>query len=309
MDTLPPEPAVPLATPPASQLLPSGAKLGPVHLVVSDAERARAFWTTYVGLTELPADEEELHLGAGGDELIVLHSGASTPVPSRRTGLYHVAIHLPVRKELARVVARLFALRYPNSPTDHAETEATYFSDPDGNGIELTFETPERGELAIVDGKPVARMADGTLQPGTAALDVSSLLGELAAEDDLGHPMPSSTRIGHVHLHVRDMNDSIHFHQDVIGFGPHLNMASFRMADFSLKTSFIPHALALNTWQGAGALPPPADASGLRHWTLMVPERNAVNEIASRLTEAGFSFIMNEGDSQGRRRSGPYLKR
>jgi catechol 2,3-dioxygenase len=170
----------------------------------------------------------------------------------------------------------------------------TYFSDPDGNGIELTFETPERGELLIVDNQPVARMADGKLQPGSAALDVSSLLDELPAEDDLSQPMPPGTRIGHVHLHVRHLDESIRFYQDIIGFGLHLNMSSFRMADFSLKTSFIPHALAINTWQGAGAPPPPADASGLRHWTLMVPDRDAVNEVASRITDADFVFTRND---------------
>ncbi len=76
MDSLPPEPAVSCATPPASQLLPPDAKLGPVHLAVSDAERAKTFWTNYVGLTELLDDEDNIHLGAGDDELIVLHHGA-----------------------------------------------------------------------------------------------------------------------------------------------------------------------------------------------------------------------------------------
>ena len=81
---------------------------------------------------------------------------------------------------LARVVARLFGLRYPNSPTDHAETMATYFSDPGGNGIELTFETPERGALALGDGRGVAIMADGSTQGPTEPLDVDDLRALLA---------------------------------------------------------------------------------------------------------------------------------
>jgi catechol 2,3-dioxygenase len=277
-------------TPPAPQLLPDETKLGPVHLSVTEGERAKLFWTEYVGLTELPSADGSLRLGAGEDELIVLHPGAASPVRSRHTGLYHVAIHLPARKDLARVVARLFALHHPNSPTDHAETEATYFSDPDGNGIELTFETPERGELTMVGGQPVARMADGSLQDGVAALDVESLLSELSEEEDLRTPMPAGTRIGHVHVHVRDIDEAVHFYEQVLGFGPHLNMEQFRMADFSLKTSFVPHAFAINTWQGAGASPKPEDAAGLRHWTLQIPDEEAVREIEGRLSAADRAF-------------------
>jgi catechol 2,3-dioxygenase len=277
-------------TPPAPQLLPDQTALGPVHLSVTDGEKAKLFWTEYVGLTELLSDDESIHLGAGDTELIVLSPGAETPVRGRHTGLYHVAIHLPTKKELARVVARLFAMRYPNSPTDHAETEATYFSDPDGNGIELTFETPDRGELTIVDGQPVARMADGSLQSGVAALDVESLLSELSPDEDLRARMPAGTRIGHVHVHVRDIDEAMNFYENVLGFGPHLNMEQFRMADFSLKTSFVPHAFAINTWQGIGARPRPEHAAGLRHWTLQVPTNEDIGEIQARLTDAGITY-------------------
>lgn len=277
-------------TPPAAQRLPDGASLGPVHLSVSDGERARQFWTHDVGLSEFPGSDDVIHLGAGDRELIVLHPGATDPVQPRHTGLYHVAIHLPDRKSLARVVARLLSLRYPNSPTDHAETEATYFSDPDGIGIELTFETPGRGELIIEDGKPIARLADGTSQSVTEALDVMSLLAELDTGTDLHEPMPANTRIGHLHLHVRDLRESVRFYEDVIGFGPHLVMDRIRMADFSLKTSFVPHALAINTWQGRGAPSQREGTAGLRFWTLHVPDPAAIDALRSRLDTAGNSW-------------------
>jgi catechol 2,3-dioxygenase len=180
----------------ATQLLPGATRLGAVHIGVTDGERAKAFWTQYVGLTLMAEDENAIRLGAGDRELVVLHPGTSSAVVPRRTGLYHLALHLPARKELARVVARLFALRYPNSPTDHTVTETTYFSDPDGNGIELTFETPERGEFVIVNGRYMARMADGQVREGNAAVDLDSLFGELTDADDLAAPMPAGTRIG-----------------------------------------------------------------------------------------------------------------
>jgi catechol 2,3-dioxygenase len=270
----------------ATQLLPASTRLGAVHIAVTDGERAKAFWTGYVGLTVLAEDATSISLGAGDQELVVLHPGATSPVVPRRTGLYHLALHVPTRKELARVIARLFALRYPNSPTDHTVSETTYLSDPDGNGIELTFETPERGEFVIVNGQYMARMADGTVREGNAAVDLDSLFGELTDADDLAAPMPAGTRIGHVHLHVADLIAADTFYRNLIGFAPFMSMPAIQMADYSLATSTTPHALALNTWQGAGAPPAPEGTSGLRHFTITVPASADVEVIAARLHRA-----------------------
>jgi catechol 2,3-dioxygenase len=275
---------------PATQLLPGATRLGAVHIGVTDGERAMAFWTQYVGLTLLAEDETTIYLGAGDQELVVLHPGASSAVVPRRTGLYHLALHLPTRKDLARVVARLFALRYPNSPTDHTVTETTYLSDPDGNGIELTFETPERGEFVIVNGRYMARMADGQVREGNAAVDLNSLFRELSDTDDLTAPMPEGTRIGHVHLHVADLDAADAFYRNVIGFAPFMTMPSIQMADYGLSTTRAPHALALNTWQGRGALPAPGGASGLRYYTIEVPVTADVDTVAERLRQATWTF-------------------
>lgn len=272
---------------PAPQLLPAATRLGAVHLDVTDGDRARLFWTQYVGLTELSDAPGEITLGVDGEPMIVLHPGASGPVAKRHTGLYHVAIHLPAKKELARVVARLFSQQYPNGPTDHAETMATYFSDPDGNGIELTFETPERGALSLGDGSGVAIMADGSTQGPTEPLDVEDLLSSLASDDDLTAPMPSGTRIGHVHLHVNDLHKARAFYRDLIGMGDLRFTDGWGMADMSLETSFVPHALAFNVWNGPNATPKPEGTSGLRQWTLLVPSADAIDDVEKRLSSAG----------------------
>lgn len=279
---------------PAGQLLPVEAALGVVHLNVTDGERATTFWTEVLGLTLLERGANEVSLGAGERELIVLHPGSTSPVQPRRTGLYHVAIHLPTRKELARAIARLFALRIPNSPTDHTYTEATYLSDPDGNGIELTFETPERGELVTISGKMLARLKDGTLRSGVEALHVEDVLAELDDEDDLMAPMPAGTRVGHVHLHVADLEREFAWYRDIIGFDPMLYMADVRMVDFGLETSRVPHALALNTWQGRGAPPPAPHTSGLRSWTIKVPTRADIDVITARLRHVHAAYEETE---------------
>lgn len=275
---------------PAPQLLPSEARMGAVHLDVTNADRSRLFWTQYVGLTEISDAPGEITLGVDDEPMIVLHPGASGPVARRHTGLYHVAIHLPAKKELARVVARLFSQRYPNSPTDHAETMATYFSDPDGNGIELTFETPERGALSLGDGRGVAIMADGSTQGPTEPLDVDDLLSTLTENDDLAAAMPSGTRIGHVHLHVNDLHEGRAFYRDVIGLGDLRFTDGWGMADMSLETSFVPHALAFNIWNGPSATPKPEGTSGLRHWTILVPTVDDLDSLALRIEASGAAY-------------------
>lgn len=277
-----------LLTPhPAEQLLPDDTRIGAVHLDVTDGENQKLFWTRYIGLTLLSESAETIELGIDGEPLIVLHPGASSPVVPRHTGLYHVAIHVPSQKELARLAARLYGLGWEHSPTDHTETMATYTSDPDGNGIEITFETPERGSLARGEADYAAILADGTVRGGTEALDVDMLLNALEDSDDLQAPMPSGTRIGHVHVHVNDIEAARSFYIEQLGLGDMRWFNKFRMSDFSLNTSYVPHALAINTWNGTTAQPRPEGTAGLREWTLHVNDVSALHQLSERLSDAG----------------------
>lgn len=286
-----------LLTPhPAPQKLPESTELGVVHLDVTDANNSRLFWTQYIGLTEISDTAEGIELGVDGKPLIVLHPGATSPVVPRRNGLYHVAIHVPAQKELARLVARLFSLKWQNSPTDHAETMATYCSDPDGNGIEITFETPERGSLARGETSYAAVMADGTLQSGTEALDMDLLMSALEESDDLLAPMPSGTRIGHVHVHVNDIEAARDFYINQLGLGDMRWFQSFRMSDFSLNTSFVPHAIAINTWNGTSAGPRPEGTAGLREFQFIVDDMKAISELSERLSAAGAVHEIEQSD-------------
>ncbi len=283
-----PTPKYTLLTPHAAeQKLPEAARLGAVHLDVTDSKNSKIFWTQYIGLTLLSETEEKIELGVGSETLIVLYPGASSPVVRRRAGLYHVAIHVPTQKELARLSARLFQLGWQNSPTDHAETMATYTNDPDGNGIELTFETPERGSLARGEADYAAVMADGTIQGGTEALDMDLLMSAQAEDDDLMQPLPEGTRIGHVHMYVNNIEAARDFYVNQLGLGDMRWFQSFRMSDFSLNTSFVPHAIAINTWNGTSAQPRPEGTAGLREWELWMPDESGINELSARLSEAG----------------------
>src|SRR6266566_1386947 len=119
--------------------------MGAVELAVTDGGRALRFYRDYVGLTPQPSPDSAIRLGAGGRELVVLYPDAERPVVPRTSGLYHFAIVVPDRRELARVVARLGHMGWDQYPTDHVMTKANYLWDPDGNGIEIYTESPEDG--------------------------------------------------------------------------------------------------------------------------------------------------------------------
>jgi catechol 2,3-dioxygenase len=255
-----------------------------MHIAVTDASRALPVWRDLVGLTELSHDGGTITLGAGGRPLIVLEPGASRPVVQHTSGLYHVAIHVPTRKELARVTARLVANRYPNSPTDHLVSEAIYLWDLDGNGIEMTFETPWRGEMKSDGDDYYALTADGRRHSGRDAIDVRGLFSELSEKDDLRDPLPAGTRIGHVHLHVADLDKAAAFYgDDGVGFQPLMFNRRVRMGDAGL--GYQPHAIAFNTWAGTGAPQPPPGSAGLRHFTLELPGESDLVALRARLGE------------------------
>src|SRR5690606_24920929 len=125
-------------------VLPLTTTLGPVHIAVTAPAEALAIWQDGVGLARIEQQRHALVRGAGGKPLIVLETGATGPVVQRTIGLYHVAIHVPARVDLAQMAVRALQRNVRISPTDHLVSEAIYLWDFDGNGIEITFETPWR---------------------------------------------------------------------------------------------------------------------------------------------------------------------
>jgi len=261
-----------------------GTRLGPVHLAVTDAERALAVWRDMVGLRVVAQDKDRIALGAGGMPLIILHPGAARPVVENTSGLYHVAIHVPARRDLAVAIARLFAHKFRNSPTDHLVTETTYLWDLDGNGIELTFETPWRGELKSDGDMFYGVDTNGRRHSGRDAVDLDSMFAELKQDEDLNAPLSAGTRVGHVHLHVDNLDKAMGFYADTIGFERQMLNRRFRMGDVNLD--YPPHIMAFNTWAGEGAPQPPPDSAGLRWFTIETPDEASRGAMLDRLAKA-----------------------
>lgn len=242
---------------------------GAVHLDVTDERRSLAFWSGAIGLQVLGRDADTVALGVDEDvELLVLHPGAERPWQRGHSGLYHLAIHLPSEAEFARVLGRLFELGTPNAPTDHIMHWATYLDDPDGIGLELSFETLDRfGRYVDGGGRPMVLDADGRMRGGVEPLDLREVFSYLG-DRDLSRPLPAGTRIGHLHLHVSALEPALAFYED-LGWQRNVDLWGLGMSDMHAGGSF-PHRLALNTWQGPGAPQPPAGTAGLRHAVLNV---------------------------------------
>jgi catechol 2,3-dioxygenase len=267
-------------------------KPGYVHLKVASLEKQLAFYQQALGLHLHWREGNNAGLGAGGADLLRL-----TEIPNGRryrgvTGIYHFAILFPNRYELARAVARLFALRWPNSPTDHILTKTTYLDDIEGNTIELYCESPEDGIFAVEDGEFVARRTDGTPSDGREPLDLDALFSHLGESESFDAPAPPETRIGHFHLYVSDMDETRRYYHDLLGFDDMGIGRRYRMG--MVSAGGYHHHIGYNTWQGEGAPPPPPDALGLAHISFIFPNPQAWQDFMARLEELQLPFEQTE---------------
>ena len=261
--------------------------MGHVALTVANLENQIAFYTQMLGFKLHWQEGDRAGLGTGERELLRLTQETNLKRYRGVTGLYHFAVLFPNRRELARAVARLFALKVENYPTDHIMTKTTYLDDPEGNGIELYAESPDDGTWSLANGEYITRRKDGSLSSGREPLDVDALFRNLKQDDPLDQPVPPETRMGHVHLHVHNIEEAVDFYHGIIGFDLMGVAKAFRMAFVSAGGYH--HHLGLNTWQGEGAPPPPADAAGLRYFTIELPSQEALNQVIERVDAAGIS--------------------
>jgi catechol 2,3-dioxygenase len=265
--------------------------MGAVHIAVTNGELATRFYRDYVGLTELPSEGSEIRFGAGGRELVVLHPGADRPVVKGTSGLYHLALLVPDRRELARVISRLGALGWDQYPTDHVMTKANYLWDPDGNGIEIYTESPEDGTMGFGNGTFVAYDKDGRPRSGRDPIDLDELFSHLGKDDRIEAPMPAGTKMGHVHLHVADVREALRFYHDLVGFDI---MGEVPGVGF-VSAGGYHHHVGLNTWAGRGARPAPPGSAGLRQFTIEVPTKRDLDDVVSRLERGDVRVSATDG--------------
>jgi catechol 2,3-dioxygenase len=259
-----------------------GTHIGPVRLTVADLDRQRGFYLRALGLRELGADGGVVRLGVPGRTLVELVDSPGAPArPARTTGLFHLAILVPDRSELARSLRRVLdAGGSFTGASDHLVSEALYLDDPEGNGIEIYRD--RRREEWTHDG--------GELRMATLPLDVEGVLAEMPGGPDEG--MPAGTTMGHAHLQVRDIPEAEAFYSGVVGFEP--TVRSYPGALF-LSAGGYHHHVGLNTWSTAGAPAPPERARGLSHVEVVVPSAEEIARIEARAREAGHEARRTDG--------------
>jgi catechol 2,3-dioxygenase len=242
---------------------------------VSDLERSVDYYRTTIGLELLANLDERASFGAGGRELLVLVEEKGSRPSSGYTGLYHFALLVPERIDLARWLAHAARDRVSLvGLSDHFVSEALYLSDPDGHGIEIYWDRPrERWE-----GQVASRMT-------TLPLDVHDLLAELAdPASERFDGLPSALVMGHIHLKVAAIDEAIVFYRDALGFGLMAQLG--RQAAFFSAGGYH-HHIGANTWDSAGAGSPPAGTAALLHATLVLPATDERDRVLTRLEQLG----------------------
>ena len=250
--------------------LPAATRLGAIRLRVGDVDRARSFYETVIGLRTLGASDGLTSLGVDdGSPFLELEAAPDAPLrPPGTTGLFHLAVLVPTRADLARALRRLVGAGWRlDGASDHLVSEALYLSDPEGNGIELYRDRPR---------EQWPRTGE-SIQMATIPLDLEDLL----AEDGASAPaMPPGTTLGHVHLQVADLDGAEPFWVDALGFE--------LMARLPPHAAFVAaggyhHHVGLNTWAGIGAPPPPEGARGLDRFEVVLPSEGELDAAAERL--------------------------
>jgi catechol 2,3-dioxygenase len=270
--------AEPPVSPPA---LPATLRLGAVHLTVSDLDRSIAFYEDAIGLRLHRRADSVAAMGVGEDDLLILYEEEGARRAGRHAGLYHYALLFPSREELARAALRLAATRTPiQGASDHGTHEAIYLPDPDGNGIELAADRPrERWPRPL------------EYASGPHPLDLDGLLATVAGEEPSEHAGPGLA-IGHMHLHVGDLERGLGFYRDVLGFE---QMAFIQGAAAFVAAGGYHHHLGFNIWRGEGVPPAPQGRVGLRHWTVVLEDLDQVAAVNERVRAAGISTEEREG--------------
>jgi catechol 2,3-dioxygenase len=258
--------------------IPADTRLGAVHLTVADLDRSVGYYEREIGLAVREREADHAALGAGGEDLLVLVEEPGAKPADGFSGLYHFALLVPDRADLARwlVHAARDQVRLVGM-SDHFVSEALYLRDPDHHGIEIYADRPRE----LWEGQVFQRMT-------SLPLDTDDLLSVL--HDSASAPfdgLPRGTVMGHVHLRVSEIAPTVAFYGDALGFGL---MAQLGAHAAFLSAGGYHHHLGANTWESAGTGQAPAGYASLRHATVVLPNADARDALVERAGGAAGEF-------------------
>lgn len=256
--------------------------VGQVNLKVQNLERSLAFYKEVIGFKVLEQTDRSANLTADGKTVLLSIQQPNNIVPKqgRTTGLYHYALLMPKRSDLAKIVNHFVEIGLQFGSSDHLVSEALYLSDPDGNGIEIYIDRDpsewdwKNGEVAM------------TVDP----LNFADLLAGGKQQSWKG--LPAGTVMGHIHLHVSELKKTEEFY--IMGLGFEVVNRYGAQALF-ISDGKYHHHIGLNTWNGVGAPTPSPNSVGLESYTLMLPNEEKRNEIIAQLKNIGAPVTEENG--------------
>ena len=258
-------------------------RIGAVHLATPNFTEQVRFYTFFLGMKAVSQEEVTVQLGAGKEPLVSLEWDPAAFHEEGTTGLYHLALRLPNRQELARLVAHLAESGSDFvGVADHGVSESFYLTDYDGNGIELYCDRP---------AADWPRDSLGGLKMGTDPLDIDNLIGEIVSETPAWAGIDPGAEIGHVHLTVNDLKEAEAFYAKVIGLEETQRLPS---GSIFFSSDGYHHRVAVNNWLGENAPPPAEGAGGMRYYDLVLKNEFSLEEIKSRAEVAGVEMESRE---------------
>jgi catechol 2,3-dioxygenase len=269
----------------SSDLLAADTSMGPVTLLVADLDAMTSYYRDAVALQVLGSEGDRVTLGRGVDPVIILeHSPGLKHAGPRDAGLYHTAILFDSERALAAAVYST-ARRHPGSFTgsaDHIVSKAFYFTDPEGNGVELYWDR-DRSQWSWVHG---------TIEMGSLALDPNAFLQENLTDAVIEDPVDGGARVGHVHLSVGDTQAAREFYVDRLGFE---STIEFPGQALFVSAGKYHHHMAMNVWNSRGA-GRRSRTLGLGEIGIVVPTPDDVGALTERMAHFGIS-ARNDGQT------------
>lgn len=263
-----------LTTPP----IHPATRLGHVHLNVANLDQQLNFYQQILGFQLHWRNAGKAALGAGAEDLLQFTELPQAQQVRGTTGLYHTAILVPSRWELAHLLRRIAETETPiQGMVNHLTHLAIYLADAEGNGLELAWDFPTE------QWPPFDQMLNLAHPP----LNVNELLQEIIQNRAPWTGLNKATKVGHVHLHVNDLQKAKSFYHDLLGFDLIFNSRQF--GALFVSAGGYHHHLGLNVWHGIGAPPPPANALGLRYYTVVLPNQAELQRLMERLREANLT--------------------
>lgn len=268
-------------------IIPDNTKLHSIDLRVRDLEVSLEFYIYQLGFKVIERNDNAAFISADGKYpyLFKLIEDKSAPVRMKgTTGLYHIAILFPDRKELARVFLRLFNNKIKfQGFSDHLVSEAIYLADPDGNGIELYTDKPRESWI----------WKNGEVVMDSLPLDLSVITKEISDWDEWNGIHPEVI-LGHIHLNVSDLRKAEEFFNEILRLN--ISNYSYPGAKFFSAGGYH-HHIAANTWMTNKKISPNDHSLGLISYTLKLNDGDFLNQIKNNLSGSEFE-IMEEKEGK-----------